>query len=135
MPVERLMGDLIKRKQSLAVVIDEFGGTAGMITLEDIIEEIFGEIEDEHDIPDMIEKRIGENELLLSCRLEVEYLSEKYDLQIEESEHYDTLAGYIIHHCNEIPSQGDVITIDDKRITILRIKGSKIDLAKVKMGD
>lgn len=96
MPLQALMRRLIRHKSNIAVVIDEFGGTAGIISLEDVLEQIFGEIEDEHDVPDLTEKQVGDSEFVLSCRLEVEYLNEKYGLAIPESDEYETLAGYII---------------------------------------
>ncbi len=96
MPLQALMQLLIRHKKNIAVVIDEFGGTAGVISLEDVLEQIFGEIEDEHDTPDLTEKQVGEGEYIFSCRLEVEYLNEKYGLNIDESDEYETLAGYII---------------------------------------
>lgn len=130
---QRLLSKFIKTHKSVAVVIDEFGGTAGIISLEDVLEEIFGEIEDEHDSQDMIEKQVGEREWLLSCRLEIDYLNEKYHLGIEESEEYDTLAGYIIFHEEVIPSAGKTINIDNKQIKIIKSSSSRIDLAKVKL--
>lgn len=133
MPLQKLLHEFIRRKSSLAVVIDEFGGTAGIISLEDILEEIFGEIDDEHDTPDLVEKVIGDREYVFSCRLEVEYLNEKYDLRIEESEEYDTLAGYIIYHEQGIPPVGTTITIDNKSIKILKSSSSRLELARVRI--
>ena len=92
LPLQDLLTQFTKNKSNIAVVIDEFGGTAGIISLEDVLEQIFGEIEDEHDKPDMVEKRISEREFVFSCRLEVEYLNDEYELNIPESEEYDTLA-------------------------------------------
>jgi len=105
MTLQALLEHFIKHRSYIAVVIDEFGGTAGIISLEDILEQIFGEIEDEHDVQDLIEKRIGENEYVFSCRLEVKYLNERYGLCIEESRDYDTLAGFIISHFDGIPQR------------------------------
>ncbi|MDR0510862.1 MAG: hemolysin family protein [Rikenellaceae bacterium] len=133
LPAQKMLSLFTRKKTALAVVIDEFGGTAGIVSLEDILEEIFGEIEDEHDAPDMVEKVAAPGEYVLSGRLEVEYLNEKYDLGIEESDQYNTLAGYIIHHHQVIPSAGDAMTIDNKQIRILRVKGSRLDLAKLKV--
>ena len=96
MPLQLVLQNFIKHRTNIAVVIDEFGGTAGVISLEDVLEQIFGEIEDEHDVPDLTEKQVGPDEYVLSCRLEVKYLNEKYGLGIEESREYDTLAGFII---------------------------------------
>lgn len=132
MSLHLLLQNFIKHKSNIAVVIDEFGGTAGVISLEDVLEQIFGEIEDEHDIPDLIEKRISENEYVLSCRLEVKYLNEKYGLGIEESREYDTLAGFIIYHHEGIPSAGETLTLEGLELKILRTTRSRIDLARVK---
>lgn len=133
MPAENLLGEFTKSKSSVAVVIDEFGGTAGIISLEDILEEIFGEIDDEHDTSDMIEKVLGENEWVFSSRLEVDYLNEKYGVGIEESDEYDTLAGFIISHENGIPSAGSTVIIGNKQIKILKSSSSKLELVKVKI--
>ncbi len=133
MPLQRLLTDFIKRRSSIAVVIDEFGGTAGIVSLEDMLEEIFGEIEDEHDSQDLVEKRISESEYVLSARLEVDYLNEKYSLGIEESREYDTLAGFVIYHHEGIPSQGENLTIGNMSIKILRTSQSRIDLVKIKV--
>ena len=129
---QKLLTMFIKKRHAVAVVIDEFGGTAGMVSMEDILEEIFGEIEDEHDENDLVEKELGNDTYVLSCRLEVDYLNEKYGLEIPESEEYDTLAGYIIYYYEGIPSQGEVVNIDDKEIKILRMSGSKLELARIK---
>lgn len=129
---QKLLTMFIKKNHAVAVVIDEFGGTAGMVSMEDVLEEIFGEIEDEHDESDLIEKPVGNDTYVLSCRLEVDYLNEKYSLGIPESEEYDTLAGYIIYYYEGIPSQGEVINIENKEIKILRMSGSKLELARVR---
>lgn len=133
MPLQDMLTQFIKRKSSIAVVIDEFGGTAGIISLEDVLEQIFGEIEDEHDKPDMVEKQISEKEYVFSCRLEVDYLNEKYGLKMAESDEYDTLAGYIISHYEELPTAGTVMEFEGLRIRILRTTRSRIELAKVEV--
>lgn len=133
MPLQLLLENLIKRRNNIAVVIDEFGGTAGIISLEDVLEQIFGEIEDEHDVPDLTEKRVGDREWVLSCRLEVRYLNEKYDLGIEESREYDTLAGFIIYHYEGIPSAGETVRIGHLELKILRTTRSRIELARVRV--
>lgn len=133
MPAEKVLEAFTKNRISVAVVIDEFGGTAGIISLEDVLEEIFGEIDDEHDTPDLVEKHTDDDEYVLSSRLEVKYLNEKYDLGIEENEEYDTLAGYIIFHENGIPHTGSIVTIGNKQIKILRSTSSRIELVKVKI--
>ena len=132
MSLQVLLKRMTKRKTNVAVVIDEFGGTAGIISLEDVLEQIFGEIEDEHDSPDLTEKQLSEKEWVLSCRLEVKYLNEKYDLGIEESREYDTLAGFIIYQLEGIPAAGETVSIGDLQIKILRTTRSRIELARIK---
>lgn len=132
MPLQALLQNFTKHGSNIAVVIDEFGGTAGIISLEDVLEQIFGEIEDEHDVDEEIEKQVGEDEFVLSCRLEVKYLNEKYNLQIEENKEYDTLAGVIIAHYDGIPAAGEVVEVDDLQIRVLRTTRSRIELARVK---
>jgi CBS domain containing-hemolysin-like protein len=128
----------IREAKSMALVVDEFGGTSGIITMEDIIEEIFGEIEDEFDVEEMVEKQISKNEFVFSARLEIDYLNEKYDLNLPESDDYETLGGLIIFIHESIPSVNEVITIDSFRITIRQATASRIDLVHLvvtKAGD
>ena len=132
MPLQLVLQNFIKHRTNIAVVIDEFGGTAGVISLEDVLEQIFGEIEDEHDIPDLTEKQVGPDEYVLSCRLEVKYLNEKYNLGIEESKEYDTLAGFIIFNYEGIPTAGETVFIGGLQLRILRTTRSRIELARVK---
>lgn len=132
MPLQALMQRLIRHKSNIAVVIDEFGGTAGIISLEDVLEQIFGEIEDEHDVPDLTEKQVGDSEFVLSCRLEVEYLNEKYGLAIPESDEYETLAGYIIFRYEGLPAAGETVRFEHLEIKILRRTRSRLELARVK---
>ena len=132
MPLQALLQTFIRNHSNIAVVIDEFGGTAGIISMEDVLEEIFGEIEDEHDEAEEIEKQVGDEEFVLSCRLEVEYLNEKYNLEIEESKEYDTLAGLIIYHYEGIPTAGQTLVIGQLQIRILRTTRSRLELARVK---
>ena len=133
LPLQTLLQNFIKRKSSVAVVIDEFGGTAGIISIEDVLEQIFGEIEDEHDVQERVEKQVGEDEYVLSCRLEVEYLNERYGFGIEESDEYDTLAGYIIYNYDGIPAAGTALSTDKLDIKILRTARTRVDLARVKV--
>ena len=133
LPLQDLLTQFTKNKSNIAVVLDEFGGTAGIISLEDVLEQIFGEIEDEHDKQDMVEKRISDKEYVFSCRLEVEYLNEKYDLDIPESDEYDTLAGYIISRYEELPTAGTVMEFDGLRIKILSTTRSRIEIARVEV--
>lgn len=131
MPAEILLEEFTKNKISVAVVIDEFGGTAGIISLEDVLEEIFGEIDDEHDTPELIEKVTKDGEYVFSSRLEVDYLNEKYNLGIAESDEYDTLGGYLIFHEGDIPAAGTVIDVDGKSFTILKSTSSRVELVKM----
>ena len=132
LPLQTLLQNFIKRKSSIAVVVDEFGGTAGIISMEDVLEQIFGEIEDEHDVSEEVEKQVGEDEFVFSCRLEVDYLNERYGLDIEESEEYDTLAGYIINAYEGIPTSGTIVTTDKLEIKVLRTTRTRLELARVK---
>ncbi len=131
MVVRDLMDEFIKERKSIAKVVDEFGGTAGIITLEDIIEEIFGEIEDEHDEPDFIERQIAIDEFIFSGRLEVDYLNEKYQLKIPEGE-YETITGFIFSEYEHIPQMGDLIETKNFEISILSVSKTKIETVKLK---
>ncbi|MDR0954280.1 MAG: hemolysin family protein [Rikenellaceae bacterium] len=133
MEAQKALSRFIRNNSSLAIVIDEFGGTAGMVTLEDILEEIFGEIEDEHDSQELIEKQVSAGEYVFSARLEVDFLNEKYGLAIPESDEYDTLAGYIIFNHNDLPKQGEVLLFGGMSIRILKVDGSKLDLVRLKL--
>jgi CBS domain containing-hemolysin-like protein len=133
MLVKDVLGILSKKRKSLAVVIDEYGGTSGIITVEDIIEELFGEIEDEHDSIALIEEELGEGHFKFSARLEVDYLNENYKLDLEESENYETLGGLIVNHTEEIPDKGETVEIDDYTFTILEVSNTKIELVELKI--
>ncbi len=102
---------LLKKRKSIAIVLDEYGGTSGMVTVEDIVEELFGEIEDEHDSTDLIEEQLSDNTYKFSARLEVDYLNETYYLNLEERDEYGTLGGLIVHETGEIPALNQRITI------------------------
>jgi CBS domain containing-hemolysin-like protein len=115
----------------MAIVVDEFGGTAGMITTEDLLEEIFGEIEDEHDKEELIEKQIDENEFLLSARLEIDYLNEEYKLNLPVGDEYETLAGLILHFHGSLPQKGDEILIQPFLFNVHAATNTKIDLVKL----
>jgi CBS domain containing-hemolysin-like protein len=133
MSANRLLEKFIKEKRNVAIVVDEFGGVSGMVTIEDLIEEIFGEIEDEHDTPELIEKRINESEYILSGRLEIDYLNEKYKLKIPESEDYETLAGFIFQHYESIPKPNAQIRVSPFNFKILKVTKTKIDLVQLKI--
>ncbi|KAF0198276.1 MAG: hypothetical protein FD166_1627 [Bacteroidetes bacterium] len=127
MPANKLLNMFISERKSVALVVDEFGGTAGMLTIEDIIEEIFGEIEDEFDVEELIENQLDNDEYLLSGRLEIDYLNQKYGLKLVESDDYETLAGYIIHHHESIPVINDEIMIDGFLFTIVQATDTKVE--------
>ncbi|MCH4895468.1 HlyC/CorC family transporter [Marinilabiliaceae bacterium JC040] len=128
MGAQKLLKLFTSKHKSIALVIDEFGGTSGMITIEDIMEEIFGEIEDEHDNVNLIEKKISDTEYLLSGRQEIEYINEKFSLKIPESEEYETLAGWILFNYHNLPLENQEIKIDKYRIKIKKILNARIDL-------
>lgn len=117
--------------KSIALVVDEFGGTAGMITMEDVLEEIFGEIDDEHDTVEYVEKVINDNEYVFSGRLEIDYLNEKYDLSLPVSDDYDTLAGLILNETHSIPERDEMIKIEGFTFVILIASGAKIEKVKL----
>ncbi len=132
MPASVLLKKFMKDHRSIVVVVDEYGGTSGIVTLEDIIEEIFGEIEDEHDTVDKVEKIIRPDEYIFSCRLSIEYLNSKYDLHIPENENYDTLAGYILFHYHNLPKPNEMIAMENLTIKILKMSKNRIELALLK---
>jgi CBS domain containing-hemolysin-like protein len=131
MYAHKLLEKFIQTQKSVAVVVDEFGGVSGMVTIEDIIEEIFGEIEDEHDTVELIEKKIDNDEFIFSGRLEIDYLNDKYQLGIPDSEDYDTLAGFIVHHYENIPKLNERIITETFEIKILKATKTKIDLVNL----
>ncbi|MCX7863179.1 MAG: hemolysin family protein [Bacteroidales bacterium] len=132
LPAKKLLSEFIQKKKSIALVVDEFGGTAGIVTIEDILEEIFGEINDEHDINEFIEKQINENEFVFSGRLEIDYINEKYHLNIPESQEYETLAGFILYYHHSIPKTNEIINIQQFAIKIIKSTNTKIDVIELK---
>jgi CBS domain containing-hemolysin-like protein len=135
MLINNVLNILIKNKRSISVVLDEFGGTSGIISIEDIVEELFGEIIDEHDTVDLLENEISNYEFEFSARLEVDYLNETYDLNIEENEAYETLGGFIVYHNEDIPKEDEVIEIDNLYFKMLKVDSSKIMEVYVKVLD
>lgn len=132
---KEILNNLIKKQKSIAVVIDEYGGTSGMMTVEDIVEELFGEIEDEHDPVMLIEEELDENLYKFSARHEVDYLNEKYKINIPKSESYETLGGYIMNHAEEIPEPNTAFVIDNFKILILEASNKKIELIQLLVND
>jgi CBS domain containing-hemolysin-like protein len=135
MAANKLLEKFIKERKGVAVVVDEFGGISGMLTIEDIMEEIFGEIEDEHDTDEFIDKKLGKGIYLFSGRLEIDYLNEKYRLSIAESEEYDTLAGFIMFHYEKVPSFNETIIIGRFEFKILKVSLTRIELVQMKVMD
>jgi len=133
MMIHDVLNILIKKSKSVAVVLDEYGGTSGLITVEDIIEELFGEIEDEHDSISLLEEKINDREFKFSTRLEVDYINETYQLNLQEDSTYETLGGLIVHHTENIPSTGEIIEIDNYQFTILKESTSKIEEVYLKV--
>ncbi|MDD2995417.1 MAG: HlyC/CorC family transporter [Bacteroidia bacterium] len=133
MAAQKLMKLLMLQKKSIAVVVDEFGGTAGIVTLEDIIEEIFGEIEDEHDVRDYTAEQTAENEYLFSGRLEVKTANQKFGLNIPESDEYETIAGFILHHHQHFPKLNEVIRIDNFNIKCIKVTNNRIELVRISL--
>ena len=133
MMIHDILNDLIMKSKSVAIVLDEYGGTSGLITVEDIIEELFGDIEDEHDTFDLLEEKISDDEFKFSTRLEVDYINETYGLELKEDSTYETLGGLIMDHTENIPSAGEVIEIDNYLFTILKESASKIEEVHVKV--
>lgn len=132
MMINNILNDLTKKQKSVAVVIDEYGGTSGLITIEDIIEELFGDIEDEHDTIELLEKKINDREFEFSARLEVDYINETYHLTLPEDDAYETLGGLIVATTENIPQKNEVIEIDNYQFTILEVSSSKIEHVYVK---
>ena len=128
MLAKKMMQNLLKEKKSMAIVVDEFGGTAGMVTLEDLVEEIFGDIEDEHDRRKLIARKTGENTYELSGRMEIERINEMFNLDLPESDDYQTIAGYIVNRLEVIPNQGEKHTIDQFTVTITKKSGARLEL-------
>ncbi len=133
MMIHDVLNDLIKKSKSVAIVLDEYGGTSGLITVEDIIEELFGEIEDEHDTISLLEEKINDREFNFSTRLEIDYLNETYNLNLKKDSNYETLGGLIVHHTENIPRTGEVIEFNNYQFTILKESASKIEEVYLKV--
>lgn len=133
MPANKLLRYFIRSGHNIAVVVDEFGGTSGIITIEDILEEIFGEIQDEHDNEDLYEKQLTKHDYVFSGRIEIDHLNEKYNLNIPESEEYETIAGFILYHTESLPSMNDEITIENFKLSILKVSNTRVELVKLEI--
>jgi len=127
MTIKSILNTLSSKKKSVAIVVDEYGGTSGLISKEDIIEELFGEIEDEHDNIELIENKINEDEYLFSARIEIDYINEVYSINLPKSEAYETLGGLIVGHTENIPKLNDIILIDNFEFIIKKVSSSKIE--------
>lgn len=132
MLANKMMRRMLSEKRSMAVVVDEFGGTAGLATLEDLVEEIFGEIEDEHDRKRLLARETAPGEYEFSGRVETEYINEEFGLDLKESEDYHTLGGYILENLGALPVQGDSFEADGLTFTIMRMSATRIEMVKVK---
>ena len=127
-----VLNDFLEKRNSIAIVVDEHGGTAGIVTIEDILEELFGEIEDEFDIQEAICRRIAKDSYIISGKVEVDHINEKYNLNIEEGD-YETLSGFITAKLGRIPNQGEVVTLANFNIQIIRAAAQKIELVKLSL--
>lgn len=134
MAANKLMRLLMQEKKSLAVVVDEFGGTSGIVTLEDLVEEIFGEIEDEHDMKSHVAKKVSDNEYVLSGRMEIDTLNEMFNLDLPESDDYVTIAGFILHFYQKFPKLNESIQIDKYTFKIIKVTATKIELVRMIVG-
>ncbi len=132
MHANKLMQNFIQQRKSIAAVVDEFGGTSGIITIEDIIEEIFGEIDDEYDRDDLIEKQVRKNEFIFSARLEIDYLNEQFALDLPEAEDYETLGGLLLNQFESIPQKGAEINIGQLTFKILQVSEKRIETVQVR---
>ena len=135
MNAHKLMKLFMQQKKSLAVVVDEFGGTSGIVAMEDLVEQIFGEIEDEHDTTTYVAKAVGNNEYVLSGRLDIEKANELFDLELPESDEYQTVGGLILHHHQSIPKVHEIITLNKFQFRMIKVTATKIELVKLKVNE
>ena len=133
MQASRLMKTFMQQQRSIAIVVDEFGGTSGLISLEDIVEEIFGEIEDEHDSNHYVAKQLGDGEYMLSARLEIEKVNEMFGLELPESDEYMTVGGLILHEYQSFPKLNEIVTIGHFEFKIVKNTATKIELVRLKV--
>lgn len=135
MAARKLMQTFLQQKKTLAIVVDEFGGTSGLVSLEDIVEEIFGDIEDEHDNNNYIAKKTDDGEYVLSARLEIEKVNEMFDLELPESDEYMTVGGLILHEYQSFPKLNEIVKIGNLEFKIIKSTMTKIELVKLKIND
>jgi CBS domain containing-hemolysin-like protein len=133
MAANKLLKVFVEEKKNVALVVDEFGGTSGMVTIEDMLEEIVGDIEDEHDVNELTEKVISKNEYIFSGRLEIDYLNEKYHLRLPEEDDYETLAGMILYFHGSIPGSNDIIRIRNFVFKVLKVSATRLELVNLKI--
>jgi putative hemolysin len=131
LPSKELLEMFTKKSAKITVVVDEYGGTAGIITIEDVIEEIFGEIKDEHDKEDWLEEKISDHEYRFSARADIDYLNEEFDLDLPESESYETLGGLILNELETIPSVGEILTLEDCTLVIEQVSDRRIEVVRI----
>ena len=135
MLIHEILKILTKKRKSMAVVLDEYGGTSGVMTVEDIVEELFGEIEDEHDSTDLHEEQLNNSTYKFSARLEVDYINETYKMMLPDTEEFETLGGLLVHETGEIPEKGTEIRIGDYLFTVLEVSSTKIDLVTLEVNE
>jgi CBS domain containing-hemolysin-like protein len=135
MPGKELLELFTKQAGNIAVVVDEYGGTAGIVTIEDVVEEIFGEIEDEHDVEDLLEEKISEDSYRFSARLEIDYLNNEYGFDLPESDEYETLGGFIIHQLETIPALGEIIELENFTLEIEKVSDRRIEVVCLKINE
>lgn len=131
MTAQKLMRTFLQQKKSLGVVVDEFGGTSGLVSLEDIVEEIFGDIQDEHDVENYVAKRLDDGDYLLSARLEIDRLNEMFDLELPESDEYMTLGGLILHHFQSFPKLNEIVKVGKFNFRVIKKTMTKIELVRL----
>ena len=134
MHIQKLLNEFIKENKSIAWVVNEYGGTAGVITLEDILEEIFGDIQDEYDKDELVGNQLSKNEFILSGRLEIDRINEEYDLDLPEGD-YDTLSGFIIDYHETIPEKNEIIEIGKYSFKIIDVSETKIETVKLEINE
>jgi CBS domain containing-hemolysin-like protein len=135
MPANKLLAMFIQNQKSMVLVVDEFGGTSGIVTMEDILEEIVGDIQDEHDKVNLIDNKISDTEYLLSGRLEIDSINEKYNLNLPISGDYETIAGLILANYGSIPIVNDVVEVGKFNFKIIKASNTKIELVKLKINE